>query len=1282
MKRASTVLTAGAGKGKGKRARTVDMDEEMDEADAPAEELAAQRDEAADDEHKHDERGANDVDDDDDDDDDAEEEEEEEDDDEDEMDEEQASQAARAFEDREQHDAGVVTKIGVENFMCHRNFSIELGPNVNFITGKNGSGKSAILAALQMCLGAKAGDTHRGKNVSGLIRRGHDGKAVLRVTLRNEGSKAYRPEVCGDKITIERHLQRGGTASYKLINATTGKQWSTRKEDLLDLLDQLNIQIDNPCCVLGQADAKSFVKQAGQGDGTELYNFFLRATDLERLRRKFEEQKSDRARMQAKVAGARRQLEVWQAKERDAAARWEECAAAATLEQKLGSAKATLVWARVEEEEQRARALEEKAGKLLQNVAKVEHKEEEVAAALARNAEESERETAALQGVTERAEAQAEKTRALQREIAPVQRRVDTARKLTRKLGGAIAAKEKRLAALERRLAEARAGQKAKAEEATRGRIERREALERAQRDAEAELARVEQAQSDEGAREAQLREELQGVASHRKSEENNLAHAKEQVMDLRAQQGDQLGRFGSSVPRLLQLVRQAVARGKFERAPVLIGTLVSVPAEHSHWATAAEVVVGGMMRNMLVTSHADKVVLLALRRQARCRPQEAMPIIMTHSARRYAVKYPQGAGPQAGARGLLPLERVLRVDEGENGEGAWVYNALVNQAKIESVLLFESREACQRGMVVGRLGSAQGVRTVQGATRGVMKDGRQLQVRSGNLTDTPFNRSRDAFQFGGDGGEPLERRLAQAEAEVQRREHALEVLAGDDRARRDEVTELMRRRRRQEAQLHSAQVAATRARQDARAARDKAAEEVEAALDAVGKKQHELEEGVDQLRRTIADERGELEATQAEETQATQQLAPLEARREGEQEAGSSARADVDQEQNELEERIEKLVAKRNELARNQARYAALRTKFEGKAKEAERLYKEALEHAAGAREGAVEFTKGWRREERQRGKAERQREKKSKKKKKTQKRKKPSRARRSRRRGDASDEDDDDEEEDDDDEEEEDEEEEEEEEEEEDEAADSEADGKAVDTHGMSPERMEQKIANLQRRIEQERTRRGAVDLDQLRRAKESAESQVARRLRKIKKVEKDIKRAKKGTRSRISTYSNFRKYIGKVTSAFFQSTIGKRSLAGSLSFDHTARTLTMQVAKDAGGGGASQLANVKMLSGGESSFTTASFLLSLWKSIECPFRVLDEFDVFMDDQNRSATLHLLQQTALQKSNNQFIFITPTSLASLKPHPKVRVHRMPEPPKGNRGQATLDESFEAAAE
>ena len=176
---------------------------------------------------------------------------------------------------------GIVEEIYCENFMCHRKLRVVLCPHTNFITGENGSGKSAIIAALQICLGASARSTHRGKSIKNLIRHGHEGNALVRITLRNDavGSDAFRPELFGRKILVERLIRRDGSAEYRLRDEK-GLMVSKLKADLDAMLDHLNIQTYNPCAILDQENAKLFLK----GNSQDKYKFFLQSTDLYKMR--------------------------------------------------------------------------------------------------------------------------------------------------------------------------------------------------------------------------------------------------------------------------------------------------------------------------------------------------------------------------------------------------------------------------------------------------------------------------------------------------------------------------------------------------------------------------------------------------------------------------------------------------------------------------------------------------------------------------------------------------------------------------------------------------------------------------------------------------------------------------------------------------------------------------------------------------------------------------------------------------------------------------------------
>ena len=79
----------------------------------------------------------------------------------------------------------------MKNFMCHEVFDYTPTRKVNFLTGVNGSGKSAVMSALIFGLGGGSKITNRGSANKNLIRTGQ-GQASVEISLYNRGETAYR----------------------------------------------------------------------------------------------------------------------------------------------------------------------------------------------------------------------------------------------------------------------------------------------------------------------------------------------------------------------------------------------------------------------------------------------------------------------------------------------------------------------------------------------------------------------------------------------------------------------------------------------------------------------------------------------------------------------------------------------------------------------------------------------------------------------------------------------------------------------------------------------------------------------------------------------------------------------------------------------------------------------------------------------------------------------------------------------------------------------------------
>ena len=104
------------------------------------------------------------------------------------------------------------------------------------------------------------------------------------------------------------------------------------------------------------------------------------------------------------------------------------------------------------------------------------------------------------------------------------------------------------------------------------------------------------------------------------------------------------------------------------------------------------------------------------------------------------------------------------------------------------------------------------------------------------------------------------------------------------------------------------------------------------------------------------------------------------------------------------------------------------------------------------------------------------------------------------------------------------------------------------------------------------------------------------------------------KRNLKDRIGRYHGLQESIAHRACIYFTHFLNRRGYVGKLRFSHEKERLDIVVQVDNSTQQSQSTKNTKSLSGGERSFTTVCFIMSLWEAMESPFRCLDEFDVFM--------------------------------------------------------------------
>ncbi|KAM0053457.1 putative structural maintenance of chromosomes protein [Helianthus debilis subsp. tardiflorus] len=506
--------------------------------------------------------------------------------------------------------AGIITKIRVENFMCHSHMEIDMGDRVNFITGQNGSGKSAILTALCIGFGCRAKSTDRATTMKEFIKTGCS-YALVHLEIKNQGEDAFKHDLYGDMIILERRITESSSTS--VLKDHQGKKVAGRREDIRELVEHFNIDVENPCVVMTQDKSREFLHS---GNDKDKFKFFFKATLLSQVddllksvKDNLDKANGEVVELEKSIAPIEKELNDLQGKIRSMEHVEEIAQQVQLLTKKCAWSVVYDIDKQIQVEVARIKKLEERIprcqARIDQQIAKV--------AELQDLLDKKKAQSAILMETTSKARQR--KNELEQKLSKATKEKLELEQEYYRRSNN-IGKMVKRIKLLEQQINDVNE-QQIKDTQAEESEMEKKlKELQDEINAAESEFQRLKNIEDQVSESLVTAREELRTLTSEIEDCEKRVNESQRRIRDLRLNQTHKVTAFGGyKVTNLLQVIERNHRR--FKKPPIgPIGSHVAL-IQGDKWAVAVENAIGKLLNAFIVTDHKDSLVLRSCAREA-----------------------------------------------------------------------------------------------------------------------------------------------------------------------------------------------------------------------------------------------------------------------------------------------------------------------------------------------------------------------------------------------------------------------------------------------------------------------------------------------------------------------------------------------------------------------------------------------------------------------------------------------------------------------------------------